>query len=150
MNYTIDANVFVASARSGEPEHLTSIDFLTVLQAEGETVFCPSIVLAESSAAISRRTGDPVAAMALVSLVKNFAGLKLEAVSPQMAERAAQIAADYRLLGADSVYVAVAEQFSATLVTLDSTILQRASKLVIVTTPADWLLAQQANSNLPS
>lgn len=150
MNYTIDANVFVASARADEPEHLASLDFLTTLQALSVTVFCPSLVLAESSAAISRRTGDPVAAMALVTLIKNFAGLKLETVSAQMAERAAQIAADYRLLGADSIYVAVAEGVAATLVTLDNTILQRASNLVAVTTPADWLLAQQANSNLPS
>ena len=150
MNYTIDANVFVASARANEPEHLTSIDFLTALQAQGITVFCPSLVLAESSAAISRRTGDAVAAMALVSLIKNFAGLKLEAVSAQIAERAAQIAADYRLLGADSIYVAVTEEFAATLATLDNTILQRASNLVAVTTPADWLLAQQVSSNLPS
>ena len=83
--------------------------------------------------------------MGLVLLIKNFVGIKLEAVSVQLAERAAQIAADHRLLGADSVYVAVAEQFVATLVTLDNTILQRAGSLVVVTTPADWLLAQQTN-----
>lgn len=94
MNYTIDANVFVASARADEPEHLTSIDFLTALQAQSVAVFCPSLVMAEPSAAISRRTGDPVAAMALVSLIKNFVGMKLEVVSVQLAERAAQIAAD--------------------------------------------------------
>lgn len=150
MNYTIDANVFVASVRAGEPEHLSSLDFLSALQAEGAAVFCPSIVIAESSAAISRRTGNPVAAMALVSLIKNFAGMNLEAVSIQLAERAAQIAADCRLLGADSVYVAVAEELAATLVTLDGAILQRAGNLVTVTTPADWLLMQQTNSSLPS
>lgn len=145
MNYTIDANVFVASARADEPEHLTSLDFLTALQAQGAAVFCPSLVMAESSAAISRRTGDPIAAMALVLLIKNFAGMKLEAVSVQLAERAAQIAADHRLLGADAIYVAMAEEFVTTLVTLDNTMLQRGSAVVTTITPADWL-AQQPSS----
>jgi hypothetical protein len=58
MNYTIDASVFIASARSQEPHHIASLDFLSQLQAQKPGVFCPSLALPECSAALARRTGN--------------------------------------------------------------------------------------------
>lgn len=146
MNYTIDASVFVVMARVTEPHHLASLDFLTALQTSGADVFCPALILAEASAAITRRTGDTVAAMNLVALIKNFAGMNLVAVAEALAERAAQIAADCRLRGADAVYVATAEEFTTTLVTWDGNMLQRGAAVVATMTPEDWLQAQSSAS----
>lgn len=119
------------------------------MQTSGAGVFCPALVLAEASAAITRRTGDLVAALSLVALIKNFAGMNLTAVSATLAERAAQIAADCRLRGADAVYVATAEEFATTLVTWDGDMLQRGAAVVATITPDDWLQAQAQISPQP-
>ncbi len=147
MNYTIDASVFIAAARTQEPHYAVSLDFLDQLQAQQPSVFCPSLALAECSAAIARRAGNMVLAQRLVTVVKNYSGTRLIALSIPLAERAAQIAAIQRLRGADSVYVAVAEEFSATLVTWDGEMSQRGSAIVTIMTPADWLSAHQPISD---
>jgi predicted nucleic acid-binding protein len=149
MNYTIDASVFIASARTQEPHHTANLDFLDQLQAQQPNVFCPSLALPECSAALARRTGNTALAQRLVSIVKNFIGMRLVTLSIPLAERAAQIAAVRRLRGADSVYVAVAEEFAATLVTWDGEMLQRGATMVTTMTPDDWLKAQQTSSNQP-
>ena len=120
------------------------------LQTVNAEIFCPSLVLPESSAAIARRSGDEKLAMLTAKLIAGQVGMQLISITKTRAQRAAHIAAHQKLHGADSVYVAIAEEFAATLVTLDSSILQRAGNLVAVTTPADWLLMQQTNSNSPS
>jgi predicted nucleic acid-binding protein len=86
-------------------------------------------------------------AQRLVSVVKNFIGMRLIALSIPLAERAAQIAADQRFRGADAVYVAVAEEFAATLVTWDDDMLRRGAALVTTMTPDDWLKAQPTTPN---
>ena len=149
MNYTIDSSVFIASIRTEEPHHLASLDFLDQLQAQPSSVFCPSLALPECSAALARRTGDIALAQRLVSIVKNFIGMRMVALSIPLAERAAQIAAAQRLRGADSVYVAVAEEFAATLVTWDGEMLQRGAALITTITPDDWLKTQQTTPNQP-
>ncbi len=149
MNYTIDASVFIASARTQEPHHAASLDFLDRVQTQLPDVFCPSLVLAECSAALARRTGNITLAQRLVSIVENFAGMRLIALTVPRAQHAAQIAAIHRLRGADSVYVAVAEEYAATLVAWDGEILQRGANLVTAMTPDDWLKAQQTKSNQP-
>jgi len=149
VNYTIDASVFIASARTQEPHHLASVDFPDQLQAQQLGVRCPSLLLPECSAAIARRTGNAALARRLVSIVKNFAGMRMVALSIPLAERAAQIAAVQRLRGADSVYVAVAEEFAATLVTWDGEMLQRGAAVVTTITPDDWLKTQQTTPDQP-
>jgi len=89
-------------------------------------------------------------AQRLVSIVKNIIGLRMVTLSIPLAERAAQIAAVQRLRGSDSVYIAVAEEFAATLVTWDGEMLQRAEALVATMTPDDWLKAQKTNSGQPN
>jgi predicted nucleic acid-binding protein len=147
MNYTIDASVFIASARTQEPHHSASLDFLDQLRTKQPDVFCPSLTLPECSAALARRTGSVALAQRLVSIVENFTGMRLISLPVPRAQRAAQIAADHRLRGADSVYVAIAEEYAATLVTWDDEILKRGAAVVTTMTPDDWLMAQQTKPN---
>lgn len=150
MNYTIDASVFISSARTQEAHHSVSVEFLKQLRLQQPVVFCPSLTLAECSAAIARRTGDLVLARDLVLLVKTFVGMTLFPLPVSLAERAAQIAAAQQLRGADAIYVAVAEESGTTLITWDNEMLKRGPAVVATITPADWLQAQQASTNSPS
>ncbi|MDQ3011614.1 MAG: PIN domain-containing protein [Acidobacteriota bacterium] len=150
MNYTIDASVFISSARTEETHHVVSVEFLNQLRRRQPVVFCPSIILAECSAAIARRTGDLVLAQDMVLLVKNFVGMNLVPISIPLAERAAQVAANQRLRGADSVYVAITDESGATLITWDHEMLKRAPAIVTTITPDEWLNALPINPHQPS
>ncbi len=56
-----------------------------------------------------------------------------------IALRAAEIAIENRLRGADAVYVAVAEEFDADLVSWDTEMLQRSPEFVQTMSPEQWL-----------
>jgi len=144
MNCTIDASVFVTAVRTGEQYHTDSRQFLQQAQAEAVTVFCPTLVLPECAAAIARPTGDTTLIEELATVIEDFPNLYLVALETSLARRAAQIATLYRLRGADSVYVAVAETFNATLVTWDVEMLQRASAAVSTSTPIEWVEQHRA------
>jgi predicted nucleic acid-binding protein len=61
--------------------------------------------------------------------------IELIPVTLAMAEQAALIAAEHRIRGCDAVYVALADQLSDTLVTLDRQQLERGAALVTVRAP---------------
>ncbi len=73
-----------------------------------------------------------------------FPGMTLVPLDQQRAQQAAYIGATYRLRGADSVYVALAAEFGATVITWDTEMLTRGAGAVSVLTPGDWL-ATSAN-----
>ena len=150
MKMTIDASVFVAAARNIEPHYAVSKAFLLALQTVNAEIFCPTLVLPESSAAIARRSGDAALALLTISLIASHSGLQLIPITEARAQRAAHIAAYQRLHGADSIYVAIAEELGATLITWDNDMLQRSPAVVTTITPADWLNAQPINPNQPS
>lgn len=139
MNCVIDASVFMAAVRIEEEHYIVSRTFLQRVRAPTVTVFCPMLVLPECAAAIARPTGEAALAEELVALVESFPGLHLVAMELALARRAAQIAIGRRLKGADSIYVAVAEIYHATLVTWDGEMLERGPAIAPTCTPAEWL-----------
>jgi predicted nucleic acid-binding protein len=145
MNCTIDASVLVAAARAEESQYAVSLAFLEQVQRREFSIFCPVLVLPECSAAIARPTGDETLAEELVGLIEAFPGLHLVPLSLHLAHRAARIAAVHRLRGADAIYVAVAEEFEALLVTWDLEMLERGALVVQTATPQGWIESQQGN-----
>ncbi len=137
MRCTIDASVFVASARSDEPNHLSSRNFLR--DAQSLEIYCPTLALAECAAAIARQTGDPSLAEELVSIIEDFPGINLISLDLSLARKAAQIAIKHRLRGADAAYVAVADAFDPTLISWDHEMLRRCPAAVATMTPESWL-----------
>jgi len=137
MNLTIDASVFVSSARPSDKLYTTSFKFLKSVR--GTKIFCPTLVLSECGAAIARPTGDSVLSRKLVSLVERFPGMSLVALDQMLAKRAAEIAIDHRLRGADAVYIGVAAAFDAALVSWDQEMLQRCPDSVPALSPEQWM-----------
>lgn len=145
MNYTIDASIFVAAAHAPEVHHTASLEFLRQVEEQTANLFCPTLVLAECSAAIARQTDRPILAERTVLLIERLPNLLLVPLDIPLARRAAQIAIAQRLRGADAVYVAVAEVFNAALITWDAEMLQRGSAVVPTLTPTEWVEHQRAN-----
>lgn len=139
MSVVIDASVFVAASRPSEAHYLESLEFLERLRSEGETVFCPVLVLAECSGAIARTTQSSSLAARIVLLIGEMQNLQLIAVTLPLARQASVLAGAHRLRGADAVYVAVASEFKATLVTWDDEMLERTPQEVSAITPAQWV-----------
>lgn len=145
MNFTIDASIFVATARVPEAHHAASIEFLRQVEGQAVRLFCPTLVLAECAAAIARQTDKPILAEKIVVLIEHLPNLLLVPLDASLAHGAAQIAITQRLRGADAIYAAVAETFDATLITWDAEMLQRGSTVVSTLTPTDWLKQQRAD-----
>lgn len=57
----------------------------------------------------------------------------------RLATRAAEIAIEYRLRGADAVYVVVAEEFNSILISWDAEMLQRSPESMLTMSPEEWL-----------
>jgi len=140
MRCTIDASVFVASARSDEPGYLISRNFLR--KAQSLEVYCPTLALAECVAAIARQTGDPSLAEELAVMIEDFPCINLIPLDLALARKAAQIAITHKLRGADAVYVAVAEAFDTTLISWDQEMLSRSASAVTTMTPESWIGAR--------
>ena len=101
-------------------------------------VYCPTLALAECAAAIARQTSDPYLARELVSMIEDFPGIMLISLDLPLARRAAQIAVEHRLRGADAAYVAVADAFDAALISWDQEMLKRCPAAVATMTPEGW------------
>ncbi len=71
-------------------------------------------------------------------MVEDFPRLQLVPLHAPLARRAAQVARDHRLRGADSVYVSVAETFDSGLVAWDAEMLERGAEVVTTMTPLEW------------
>ncbi|HUT35567.1 MAG TPA: PIN domain-containing protein [Planctomycetota bacterium] len=134
----------VASSRAQEPGYVASRRLLDEERSRGVTFFCPVLVLPESAAAIARATDDVAKAARMIGDIRSLPRLQLVTIDDSLATRAAEIAMTYRLKGADSVYVAVAEASAATLITWDGEMLERAPAVVPKMSPADWLARQPA------
>ena len=144
MNCTLDANVLVASSRIQEPGYAASRRLLDEEHARQTAFCCPVLVLPECVAAVARATGLREKAARMLSDIRALPTLRLVPIDEALASRAAEIAMNYGLRGADAVYVAVAEAFAATLLTWDVEMLERAPAVVPTMTPADWLARQPA------
>ncbi len=139
MTITIDASIFVSAARPEEEHRAESQRFLDQFLLTEEVVFCPALILAECAAAIARRTADADLARGIIARIERFGNLQLVELTVERARQAALIAAIHRLRGADAIYVAVAAEFGATLITWDAEMLARGAAAVTVQTPGDWL-----------
>jgi predicted nucleic acid-binding protein len=137
--YVVDASVHVTDARPQEPHHAEARDLLARLAAEGRPVYVPEIVLAEIAAAISRGTGQQALALRLVAALRKVPHFEFVAVDDALGDLAAEIAARHQIRGCDAVYVALARQRQAVLITLDRQQRDRIPLDVVARTPAEEL-----------
>jgi predicted nucleic acid-binding protein len=131
----IDASVYAALVNAHEKEHASSWAWFEQARAAGESFVAPVILLAEVAAALSRGMGDPTLAHRVVQQLAHAEVVELIPITMAMAEQAAEIAAEHRIRGCDALYLALADQLSDTLVTLDRQQLERGAALVTIRAP---------------
>lgn len=133
--YTLDASVFLNAFNPAEPGHDDSEALMARLQASAVPVIVPSLVLPEVAGAIARIRGDERLAREFASELANLSHVLLVPLDLSLAEQAVELAAIYRLRGADAVYAAVARRFGAILVTRDREQAERLSGVLVTRSP---------------
>lgn len=137
--YTLDANIFARDADPTEPQHLICRALLEILDQQRIPIIVPNLLLAEVAAAISRTRRDPIRARLTAFAIAAFEHIQFISLDEQLAQEAAELAADRALRGADAVYVAVARRHNCALVSLDREQRERAALVVRTLTPAEAL-----------
>jgi predicted nucleic acid-binding protein len=141
IRYTLDASVVMKAFNPAEAGHAISLQLQTAIQSQAVQVIVPTLLLTEVAATIGRVLGDTPAARSFVVRLSQLPYIRFASLTRPLALTAANLAAEYRLRGADAVYVAVVRQFGTTLVSLDEQqrTRTRAATSITVRTPAEAL-----------
>jgi predicted nucleic acid-binding protein len=140
QRYTLDASVVLNAFNAAEAGHAVSLQFLTLVQAQTLPVVVPTLLLTEVAAMIGRVLGDTPRAQAFAQQLSRLPHLEWVALTRVSALVAADLAAQYRLRGADAVYAAIAQRYGTTLITLDREHLIRLVGIIPTRTPAEALV----------
>ena len=136
---TIDSSVFVSAARRSEIGNAESMTFLAWVRKSRPRLFLPTLLMAEVAAAL-RCTGTTAGLAQQYALaIGQLPNTVLVALDEGLARQAVAFGAQYKLRGADSVFLASAALFAAELVTLDRQQLQRGSSIVQTLSPGNFL-----------
>ena len=141
LSLTIDASVFVSAAMPSEAQFDDSNLFLDHIRLHPQVLQCPMLLLPEVAAPLARRTDNAEVGQNSIYWVTQFPTMSLLMLDMVRTLQASQIAAMYRLRGADAIYVAIAQEFGTTLITWDREMLTRGLSAVSIMTPTDWLAA---------
>ena len=110
-----------------------------VLENVGGAVIVPELVFVEVAATIGRTLEDASLAMSFAQALRHFPNLLPITLDEALSTLAVEAAARHRLRGSDAIYVAVAQRFGASLITLDREQQIRAPASVQARTPGDAL-----------
>jgi predicted nucleic acid-binding protein len=128
----VDASVWVSVLSAREPHHDQSRRWL---RSQSGPITIPALALSEVAGAVARRTGSTEDGRTAVKTVLATPELRIVSVTDDVGLDAAELAASYRLRGADAIYVAVARMLALPLATLDAEIEGRAAAIVKVVFP---------------
>ena len=126
----VDASVIISSILSSDAHHEASKAWLGALVSSGRHFSAPTIMLSEVAAPLSRAYDQPELAKRVIQELTTAPFAKLIPISIPLANRAADIAADYQIRGCDAVYVALAQSLGEELITLDRQQGERAKSVV--------------------
>ncbi|MCL5998175.1 MAG: PIN domain-containing protein [Chloroflexi bacterium] len=137
--FTIDASVHVNALSPMEAGSTDSQAFLEYVYQHSFPVSAPTLLLVEVAAVVARAFNDAAHGVALAQALRLLPGQIWIPLDERLARQASQLAAQYRLRGADAVYAAVAHVEKTTLVTLDHQQLERLSAFLTVVRPTEAL-----------
>ena len=133
----VDASIWVSRFLPADETHQESRRWLERYFRSGGQLVEPVLLLVELSAAISRRTGSAELARQTAERVSRVRSIRFVSLDRRLGALATRVAAERRLRGADSIYVATAYRLGLPLVTWDREQLERSAGMVEVSTPVE-------------
>lgn len=137
--FTIDASVYINALNPAEEGSPESQAFLERVHRQGITVFSPTLLIVELAAVVARAFNDAQRGIAYARAVRQLPGQVWLPLDGGLVDVAMTLAAQHQLRGADAVYMAVAQQTGAILVTRDRQQRTRLPASVRAMTPAEAL-----------
>jgi predicted nucleic acid-binding protein len=131
----VDASVWVSFLVRRDVHHAASRAWLAERLLEGTPLAAPVILLSEVGGALARRLDRPEIGVRAIERLLAIPTLRLTSVDHALGIRAGNIAAQYRLRGADAIYVAVAAALEVPLVSWDQQQVERAGGMVTAYAP---------------
>ena len=135
--YCLDASVILNSFFPKEIHHQYSSKLLKTIHSDGINIYLPEIILPEISSAIARGTNDSILAIEFIEQLMAVPTFNFIPIDREISFIAAELAAKYRLRGADSIYVATSKYFDVPLITLDQHQKEKANQCINVFTPKE-------------
>lgn len=132
--FVLDASVWVSAILPTDAWHAISAPFVEQTVASGTTIVVPTLFLAEVCAAVARQT-TPAAGLLVREQLLAIDLFVWISVDDALASVAAQLGATHQIRGADSVYVALAQEFDLPLVSLDRNHGERTMGVITVYRP---------------
>lgn len=133
--FVIDASVWVSHFIAQEVHHTESRAWLMQAIRDDYSLVAPVLLIAEVTAAITRRTNQPTLGQQTLEILGKVPNLRLVAMGKRMAGLAAHITIAHRLKGADAFYVALAHQLNIPLITWDNEQKNRTTGLIVAQEP---------------
>lgn len=146
MRVVLDASVLISAFKENEPEHSASADFLEAAVAHSVTLCSPALLFPEIAGAFARPGRNPDYAARAIREMRALLEIGIYPLDADLALNAEAIAQNFLLRGADAFYVALARRLGAALITLDREMLERATPVAEVFTPAAWLEASKGRN----
>ncbi|NKQ36820.1 MAG: type II toxin-antitoxin system VapC family toxin [Chloroflexi bacterium] len=132
----IDASVWISYLVQQDVNHAATHPWLAKTLIDRTPIAVPVLLLPEVGGAIARRLGDVEMGNKAMGTLLAIPTLRLVGIDHVLGIHAGRIAADYRLRGADALYVAVAAQLGVPLVSWDKEHLTRVSDLITTFAPS--------------
>ena len=133
--WVVDASVWVSRYVVSDANHAASRSWLYQHLGRRDVIVAPTLLLVEVAGALARRTGDTHRTEQIVRRLRELPSVRWVAITAQVRDHAAHLAATLRLRGANAVYVALADRLRIPLITWDREQLTRAAPRVVVRTP---------------
>ena len=131
----IDASVWISNIWSHDANHTSAQNWIEQHLNSGGLLISPVILAVEIAATVARVTQNPVAAGYALSQLRSLSQLRLLPLDQTLVDDATNIAMNFGLRGADSFYVAVAQQLAIPLVTFDQEQLTRPASIIATIRP---------------
>ena len=134
---TVDASVFIRAANPSEEGHEACAATVRALGRGAAAVILPTFVVTEIAGALARRPLPRADIEVILARIRQMPRVTFLPLDAAMADEAADIAVTCGLQGPDSIYIAAARRYGATLITADKQQQARAPHDVEAVSPED-------------
>ena len=134
---TVDASVFIRAANPSEEGHEACAATVRALGRGAAAVILPTFVVTEIAGALARRPLPRADIEVILERIRQMPRVTFLPLDAAMADEAADIAVTCGLQGPDSIYIAAARRYGATLITADKQQQTRAPHDVEAVSPED-------------
>jgi predicted nucleic acid-binding protein len=131
----IDTSVWISGLLPADPNHHIAVNWIDQYVQSGGILIGPTLLVIETAAGISRVSGQPILARRAASQLYGSPFFRIVPLDQKLVDETADTAADFRLRGADAVFVALARIEAIPLVTFDHEQLTRPASIIATVRP---------------